>query len=88
LEKCDTHVRSNIGDIQGSTDGTVKGISKIAEVINSVNQIVSTIAAAVEEQSASTREIATNIAQASKGIQEVNDCWQFQSLRPARSGNS
>jgi methyl-accepting chemotaxis protein len=66
-------IKNNIGDIQGSTDGTVKGISKIAEVINSVNKIVGTIAAAVEEQSAATREIATNIAQASKGIQEVNE---------------
>ncbi|BBO69684.1 methyl-accepting chemotaxis protein [Desulfosarcina alkanivorans] len=66
-------IKEKIGNIQGSTHGAVKGINGITEVINSVNEIVGTIATAVEEQSAATREIATNIAQASRGIQEVNE---------------
>jgi methyl-accepting chemotaxis protein len=66
-------IKEKIQNIQGSTDGTVKGINEISEVINNVNEIVGTIATAVEEQSAATREIATNIAQASRGIQEVNE---------------
>jgi methyl-accepting chemotaxis protein len=66
-------IKAKIEHIQGSTDGTVKGINEIAEVISSVNDIVGTIATAVEEQSAATREIANNIAQASQGIQEVNE---------------
>ena len=66
-------IKEKIAHIQGSTDVTVKGIEAISTVINSVNEIVGTMATAVEEQSAATREIATNIAQASQGIQEVNE---------------
>ncbi|WP_319407872.1 methyl-accepting chemotaxis protein [uncultured Desulfosarcina sp.] len=66
-------IKEKIANIQGSTDGTVKGINEISEVINNINEIVGTIATAVEEQSVATKEIASNIAQASQGIQEVNE---------------
>ena len=48
-------------------------IGEIAKVIAVVNDVVATIASAVEEQSAATKDIATNVAQASRGIQEVNE---------------
>ena len=51
----------------------MQGINEISEVIANVNDIVGTIATAVEEQSAATKEIASNITQASAGIQEVNE---------------
>ena len=66
-------IKEKIANIQGSTDGAVEGINEISEVINSVNTIVETMAAAVEEQSTATKEIANNIAQVSQGIQEVNE---------------
>jgi methyl-accepting chemotaxis protein len=66
-------IKKKIGAIQGSTDATVTEIGQILTVINDVDEIVSTIATAVEEQSATTREIAGNVAQASQGIQEVNE---------------
>jgi methyl-accepting chemotaxis protein len=66
-------IKRKIGAIQGSTDATVTEIGQILKVINDVNDIVSTIATAVEEQSITTKEIAENVAQASKGIQEVNE---------------
>jgi methyl-accepting chemotaxis protein len=66
-------IKEKIGNIQDSTDGTVKGIGEISEVIGNVNNIVGTIATAVEEQSTATREIASNVSQASQGIQEVNE---------------
>jgi methyl-accepting chemotaxis protein len=66
-------IKEKIENIQGSTDGTVKSIDEISHVIANINEIVGTIATAVEEQSAATREIANNIAQASQGIQEVNE---------------
>ena len=66
-------IKAKIDNIQASTDGTVKGIDQISEVINSVNEIVGTIATAVEEQSTVTKEIAENVSQASQGIQEVNE---------------
>ena len=65
-------IRTKIGGIQGSTHESVQEIEKITRVITDVNDIVATIASAVEEQSVTTREIAENIVQASQGIQEVN----------------
>jgi methyl-accepting chemotaxis protein len=66
-------IKGKIGAIQGSTDATVTEIGQILEVINAINDIVSTIATAVEEQSVTTKEIAENVVQASQGIQEVNE---------------
>ncbi len=65
-------IKEKIEGIQCSTSGTIKEIELISKVINDVNEIVSTIATAVEEQSVTTKEIAGNVAQASLGIQEVN----------------
>jgi hypothetical protein len=59
--------------IQGSTDATVGQIEAITDVIGEVNDIVTTIATAVEEQAVTSQEIANNVAQASQGIQEVNE---------------
>ena len=59
--------------IQNSTTSSVKEITEISKIIANVNEIVSTIAASMEEQSATTQEIANNVSQASRGIQEVNE---------------
>ena len=66
-------IRQQIEGIQNSTGSTVLSIEKIGQVIGDVNEIVATIATAVEEQSVSTREISDNISQVSIGIQEVNE---------------
>jgi methyl-accepting chemotaxis protein len=67
------NIKNQIDDVQRTTKSTVTEIDQISEVISGVNEIVATIATAVEEQTAATREIANNIAQASQGIQEVNE---------------
>lgn len=66
-------IRTKIQGIQNATGTTVREIQQISDVINNVNSIVTTIAAAVEEQSVTTREITQNLAQASSGIQEINE---------------
>jgi methyl-accepting chemotaxis protein len=65
-------IKEKIKNIQSSTTDTIKQIQLVAEVINQVNEIGSTIATAVEEQSIATREISSNVSQAAQGIQEVN----------------
>jgi len=67
------NIKSQIANVQETTIASVSEINQISEVINDVNDIVSTITAAVVEQTAATQEIATNIAQTSQGIQEVNE---------------
>ncbi len=66
-------IKGKIAGVRTSTDGTVCEIEQISNVINEVNEIVSTIATAVEEQSVTTREIAGNVSQAAQGIQEVTE---------------
>ena len=66
-------IKKKIVGIQDSTQGTVAQIGQISGVINQVNEIVSTIAAAVEEQSVTTREIAGNVTHAAQGMAEVTE---------------
>lgn len=66
-------IRKRIDGIQHTTSSAVQEIEKITSVIRDVSEIVSVIATAVEEQSLTTREIASNINMASMGMQEVND---------------
>lgn len=66
-------IKVRIESIQSSTSETVREIEGVAQVIQTVNEIVGTIAAAVEEQSATTREIAENMVQASGGLQDMSD---------------
>ena len=60
-----------IDAIQNSTDGTVSEIKQINSVITNVNEIISSIASSVEEQSISTKDIANNAGQAAVGINDM-----------------
>ncbi|MFC1523273.1 methyl-accepting chemotaxis protein [Thermodesulfobacteriota bacterium] len=66
-------IKSKIEGIQSSTDGTVDQIEQISKVINKVNEIVTGIASAAEEQSVTTGEIADNVIHASQGISEITN---------------
>lgn len=66
------NIKGKIEGIQVSTTSSVTETEEVIKVINNINDIVSTIAAAVEEQSVSTQEIARNISGVSQGISEVN----------------
>jgi len=66
-------IKDRINKIQSSTSGAVTQVEGISKVIHDVNEIVTTIATAVEEQSVTTKEIAGNVSQASGGIQEVSE---------------
>ncbi|MEQ8846155.1 methyl-accepting chemotaxis protein [Botrimarina sp.] len=57
-------IRKRIEGIQASTGEAVGSIREITAVITNVNEVARTIAAAVEEQSITTREISQNVSQA------------------------
>ncbi len=59
-------IRSNIEAMQNSTNQVVEKIKDISGTINDVNEVVSLIAAAVEEQNFTTADIAQNINQAAE----------------------
>ncbi len=66
-------IKSKINDIQDSTKETIVDIEQITKIITDINDIVSTIASAVEEQSVTTNEVSGNLVQASQGVKEVNE---------------
>ena len=61
-----------ISGMQSATSGAVGAIQTIGGTITKIDEIVTVIAAAVEEQGAATREIARNIQEASRGTDEVS----------------
>ena len=69
--KATEDISRKITAIQTDTKGAVDAIGSISEVINKVNDISSTIATAVEEQSATTNEMTRNVADAAKGSGEI-----------------
>ena len=66
-------IKERVEGIQNTTKGTVTEIETVTVKVNEVNEIVSMIAAAIEEQSVTTREIADNIVGVSENLSEVND---------------
>jgi methyl-accepting chemotaxis protein len=65
-------ISAKIEAIQSDTKGAVTAIADIAKIIGQINDISSTIASAVEEQSATTNEIARNANEAAKGSTEIS----------------
>jgi len=57
--------------IQSDTKAAVKAIGEVGTIINQVNDISSTIASAVEEQTATTNEIGRNVSDAARGTTEI-----------------
>jgi methyl-accepting chemotaxis protein len=70
--KATEDIAAQVAAIQSSTGSAVAAIREIGTVIGQVNEISTTIAAAVEEQGAATQEIARNAQEAAKGTTEVS----------------
>lgn len=66
-------ISQKIDAIQQSTGVAVGAIGVISESISKIDEISTTIAAAVEEQTAATNEISRNVSEAAGGTAEVSD---------------
>ena len=69
--KATEDISQKIEAIQKDTRGAVEAISQISQIINQINDISGTIASAVEEQTATTNEIARNVTEAARGSAEI-----------------
>ncbi|WP_044562653.1 hypothetical protein [Azospirillum sp. B4] len=67
----DWRAHGEAGDAESATGDAATSITSIASTIVRINEIASTIASAVEEQGAATREIASNVQQAAVGTTEI-----------------
>jgi methyl-accepting chemotaxis protein len=70
--KATEEISTKIAEMQTATGESVKAVQTIGETIGRINEIATTVAAAVEEQGAATKEIARNVQQASAGTAEVS----------------
>ncbi|MBT8339938.1 MAG: methyl-accepting chemotaxis protein [Desulfatitalea sp.] len=66
-------IKEKISGVQVSTEGTALEIQEIMKIIHQVNDTVTTSAAAIEEQSATTNDIANSVGEASQGLQGVSE---------------
>ncbi len=66
-------ISRQVGDVQKTTTHTIQGIEKISSIIVQINDIISTIAQTIVDQTSATQEISANVAQGSQGIQEVTE---------------
>ncbi|MGY1828052.1 MULTISPECIES: methyl-accepting chemotaxis protein [unclassified Blastococcus] len=64
-------ISKRVEAIQADTAGAVDAISRISSVIGEINDFQATIAAAVEEQTATTNEMNRNVAEAASGTQGI-----------------
>ena len=65
-------ISRHIAAMQGATDDTVAAIREIGTIVGQFTEIATTIAAAVEQQGAATREIARNVQEAAQGTITVS----------------
>ena len=64
-------IGAKIGAIQSDTDGAVAAIGQIGDIVAQINDLQATIASAVEEQTATTNEIARSVSSAARGASEI-----------------
>ncbi len=69
--KATEEIAAQIGAIQGSTADAVEAIRSIGKVMGDISRFTATIAAAVEEQSASTQMISQSVQQAATGAKDL-----------------
>jgi methyl-accepting chemotaxis protein len=70
--KATEEISRQIAAIQTATGSAVTAIGGISETVRSVNEVATTIAAAVEKQLVATKEIARNVQQAATGTMGVS----------------
>jgi methyl-accepting chemotaxis protein len=69
--KATEEIGSRIAAIQSDTSDAVGAIGEIEQVIARIADMQTTIASAVEEQTATTNEIGRNVAEAARGSAEI-----------------
>ncbi len=71
--KATEDIQAQIGAIQRESSQSAKAIQSVAGIIGSISHITATVAAAVEQQGAATREITRNVQEAADGTRLVSD---------------
>ena len=84
--KATEDIQSQVAGIQGETHKAVDAISTIVETIRRISDITGTVAVAVDQQGAATREIARNVQEASSGTHAVTASIDDVSRQASETG--
>ncbi|MEQ8817142.1 MAG: HAMP domain-containing methyl-accepting chemotaxis protein [Thalassobaculum sp.] len=84
--KATENIRAQIEEIQAASRDAVDTIKSIAEVVQSLEQMNSAVASAVEQQGATTQEIARNTQEAASGASLVSSGIADVSAASERTG--
>ena len=71
--KATDQITKKVDAIRAGTTGAIEVIAEISGIIAQMHEISTTIASAVEEQTATTKEIARNVAEAAIGELQVTE---------------
>jgi methyl-accepting chemotaxis protein len=69
--KATEEITAQVAAIQAESEGAVAAIGRIATVISTISEYTTTIASAVEEQTATTGEIARSVSDAAEGSSSI-----------------
>jgi methyl-accepting chemotaxis protein len=83
--KATNDITNKIGAIQGDAKNAVEAIAGISQAVEKLNGISSVIAAAVEEQTATTNEISRVVIQSKKGVESFASTIKTVSLAASES---
>jgi methyl-accepting chemotaxis protein len=86
--KATEEISGQIREIQDATRGAVGAIEDITQIIGRINEIATGIAAAVEQQEATTRDIARNVQQAASGTHAVSQNIAGVTRRTGEAGEA
>jgi aerotaxis receptor len=69
--KATEEISQQISGLRGATSAAVIAVGEIGHTLDEVAQVAVSVAAAIEEQNAATKEIARNVAESGAAVQEV-----------------
>lgn len=86
--KATDDITHKIGAIQTDTNSAIDAIAGISQAVEKLNGISGVIAAAVEEQTATTNEISRVVVQSKKGVEGIAETIRTVSLAASESTTS
>lgn len=78
--KATSDITNKIGAIQSDTNSAVEAIGGISDAVEKLNGISGVIAAAVEEQTATTNEVSRVVVEAKQGMESIADTIKLVSM--------
>lgn len=86
--KATSDITNKIGAIQSDTSSAVEAIGGISDAVEKLNGISGVIAAAVEEQTATTNEVSRVVVEAKQGMESIADTIRMVSTAANESTTS